>query len=164
MSGIRPGSDRGECSIVTRTFRQLGIAALGLCLLAGCAGGGKARVSGKVTHNGKNLVFGTVEMKGPDGISIPGYIMPDGTYSVDGVASGTVQIAVISNDPGRTAYRPGMGRGTKEQGDPPPAAAAKPAMDLGKWFAIPAKYADMATSGLSATIKSGEQTHNIDLP
>ena len=54
---------------------------------AGCAGG-KADVSGRVTHRGKPVVTGTVVVRGSDGLDVPGAIQPDGTYTAQGVAAG----------------------------------------------------------------------------
>ena len=131
-----------------------------LLALAGC-GGGPASVTGKVAHQGKPLVFGTVIVQGSDGVPMTGMILPDGTYAVEGVASGKVKIGVVSRDPGRGAYRPGQaGRRDKE-----PAADAKPPPpELGKWFPVPEKYEDPEKSGLTTTLRGGANTYNIELP
>jgi hypothetical protein len=39
-----------------------------------------------------------------------------------------------------------------------------PIIERSKWFAIPQKYEDPAQSGLQATIKSGAQNYDINLP
>jgi hypothetical protein len=60
----------------------LGFLALGA---AGCQGTGD--VSGKVTFQGKPLVFGTVLFEGSNGALRQGNIEKDGSYVVSGVAT-----------------------------------------------------------------------------
>src|SRR5829696_1649234 len=88
-SATRAASDRRR-----GMDRRVWLAGLVVAGLAGC-GGGKADVTGKVTHQGKAVVSGSVVVRGPDGIDVPGTIQRDGTYTVQGVASGAVKIAVI---------------------------------------------------------------------
>src|SRR5437763_744788 len=85
------------------------VLALVLFAVPGC-GGGKADVTGKVIHQGKTLLFGTVIMQGPDGIPMTGMIQSDGTFIVQGVASGKVLIGVVSRDPGVLAGSKGRRR------------------------------------------------------
>ena len=127
--------------------------------LVGCTAG-KSDVVGKVSYKGKTLVFGSVVMRGPDGLDIPGTIDPDGSYRVVGVASGKVFIAVVSRDPGPPTAAKGRVSGkTSRDGDDGAAAGDRP-----KWFAIPGKYEDPTKSGLSTTLKPGANQHDIDLP
>src|SRR5437660_4358287 len=126
--------------------------AVALLALAGC-GGGKADVTGKVIHQGKTVLFGTVIMQGPDGIPMTGMIQSDGTYVVQGVASGKVLIGVVSRDPGVLA-------GTKsprlvDKGQRNAAGVSPPPIiERSKWFPLPQQYEYPAQSGLQANIKS----------
>jgi hypothetical protein len=132
-----------------------------LLALAGCAEG-KADVTGKVTHQGKAVTWGTVIVQGPDGIPMTGKIQPDGAYTVRGVAAGKVLIGVVSRDPGVLAGPRGR-RVDKGEGNDQP-AVRPPLADRSKWFALPEKYEDPANSGLSTTVKGGANAHDIDLP
>src|SRR5437660_10972981 len=129
-----------------------GAVAASLLLLAGCSGG-KADVTGKVTHQGKTVLWVTVIMQGPDGIPMTGTIQPDGTYIVQGVASGKVLIGVVSRDPGVLA-------GTKsprlvDKGQRNAAGVSPPPIiERSKWFPLPQQYEYPAQSGLQANIKS----------
>src|SRR5947209_17796776 len=98
--------------------------ALLAALLAGCAAG-KADVTGKVTYQSKALTFGTVVVRGPDGLDIPGTINPDGSYRVTGAAAGKALVGVVSRDPGPTLAK---GRATAKfsrDADEGPAAAGR---------------------------------------
>jgi hypothetical protein len=136
---------------------RVGLLAVLLAAL-GC-GGGPADVSGKVSYQGKTLVFGTVVMQGPDGLAIPGTINPDGTYRVVGVAPGKVLIGVVSRDPGPPSAAKGRVSGkTSREGE-----EAGPGAERSKWFPIPPKYEDHTKSGLTTTLKPGPNQYDIDL-
>jgi hypothetical protein len=137
--------------------RWLGLIVLATAL-AGCAAG-KADVTGKVTYQGKAVTFGTVVVRGPDGLDIPGTINPDGTYRVPGVAAGKALIGVVSRDPGPGAAA--KGRANPKPGRDPD--EAPPAADRRKWFPLPDKYEDPSKSGLSTTLKAGANQHDINL-
>ena len=144
-------------------MKRISASVLFLLLLAGCSG--KANVTGKVIHQGKTVLFGTVIMQGPDSIPMTGMIQPDGTYIVQGVASGKVLIGVVSRDPGVLA-----GTGGRRRGNPGDAnggnreSTLAPIIERSKWFPIPQKYEDPIQSGLQAKIGSGSVSHDIDLP
>jgi hypothetical protein len=162
-----------------------------LCALVAALGGftgcgrGTGDVSGRVTHKGKTVVCGSVTLVGPDGMTKSGRINPDGTYSVSGVGAGTVQLAVVSDDPARPLdpYKAGKTHGkavtepTDDSGRDPEAGRtvpvaptdrsnwAEPDVDRSKWFPLPKKYELVATSGLTIEIKAGSNTGiDIELP
>jgi len=138
--------------------------ALGIALLAATGCGGTADVAGKVTFQGKPVVFGTVVVIGSDGIPKSGAIQPDGTYRVRGVKTGTAQVTVSSPPPPGVATAGKKKGGRDEDDDRRPADAGNavsPEVAKG-WFAIPDKYADPARSGLTAEVKSGQPV-DIDL-
>jgi hypothetical protein len=111
-------------------------------------------VSGKVTYGGKNLAWGTVQFEGSDGIIHHGNIELDGSYSVSGVPTGEVKVAVSSINPKSSDFVPMQ----REGGPPPP-----PRPEIKGWFAIPEKYDKTFNSGLSYTIKRGENNIDIEL-
>lgn len=133
---------RVRCSVV---------AAL-LLLAAGC--GGTGDVAGKVTYQGKPLVWGTVQFEGSDNMLRQANINSDGTYAIKGVAIGEAKVAVSSINPKSSDFQPMM-----REGMPPP----PPRPEVKGWFPIPAKYDTPHKSGLTYTIKSGENKIDIEL-
>jgi hypothetical protein len=118
----------------------------------GCSGRGD--VSGKVTYQGKTVVFGTVQFEGSDGMMRQANIASDGSYAVSGVATGEAKVAVSSQNPKSSDFVPMQ----REGGKPPP-----PRPDVPGWFPIPEKYDTTFKSGLSYPIKRGENKIGIDL-
>jgi len=141
-------------------------------LLGGCGPDLKAHgvVKGKVTRGGKPLTSGTVMFFGKDGVTGSGTIEPDGTYEVKDAPVGecqvTVRVDTLPMDPSVRARL--KGGGTKMPEGPRDPSKASP--DLPSAPRVPkeivpidAKYSKPETSGLSFTVKKGEQTYNIDL-
>jgi hypothetical protein len=127
-------------------------AALLTLALAGCAR--KGDVTGKVTFEGKPVVFGTVQFEGSDGSLRQGNIEPDGSYSVTGVATGEARVAVSSQNPNSSDFMPLV----REGATPPP-----PRPEVKGWFAIPKKYDAPYNSGLKYPIHSGANKIDIEL-
>lgn len=121
--------------------------------LLGC-GASTSKVTGKVTHKGKNLICGTVSFHYPDNSVIDGPIDPNGVYSIHLAKPGDVTITVSTFKPQPPDPR-AAGRGA-------PATTAAP-LDPNLWFPIPEKYGDPAQSGKKATVKGGTSTIDIDL-
>jgi hypothetical protein len=141
------------CSAGVRSFYFRVVAASLLAAAAvGC--GGRGNVSGKVTYQGKTLVWGTVQFEGSDGIVKHGNIRPDGTYTVPGVATGDAKAAVSSVNPQSSDFQP-----IQREGQPP----RKPRPEVKGWFPIPPKYETPSASGLRYTITRGENTIDIEL-
>jgi len=141
-----------------------------LILIAGCGGNPHsvdyAEVSGKVLFQGKPLPGGRVSfvaVKG--GFPASGIINEDGTYQIK-APIGEVQIGV-DNSMLRPQSQGKGGSGTrpKEMSHPkaPDATEGKGQPVKGTWVNIPLQYADPGTSGLTYTVKSGSQTHDIEL-
>jgi hypothetical protein len=137
-------------STTRSTCRALVVAAL-LALAAGC--GGRGDVSGKVTYQGKTLVWGTVQFEGSDGALVQGNINPDGTYLVRGVATGQAKVAVSSINPSSADFQPRVA----------PGRPAPPRPEVKGWFPIPKKYDTPYQSGLTYLIKSGSNPIDIQL-
>jgi hypothetical protein len=144
-------------------MRALIGAAVGVVVLAaaGC-GGGTADVAGKVTYQGKPVVFGTVLVIGSDGVPKAGAIQKDGTYRVSGVKLGAAKVTVSSPPPpGSRKAAPREGR---DAADDERRVADEPVdPELVKsWFPLPERYADPAKSDLTTDVKPG-QPFDIDL-
>lgn len=138
--------------------------ALGLAALASAGCGGAATVEGKVTYQGKPVVYGTVVVIGPDNLPKSGTIQTDGSYRVSGVKPGAAKLSVSSPPPpgAQVARKPRGGREADQ--DEPKADGVTPASPevIKAWFPLPDKYADPAQSGLTADVRSG-QSVNLDL-
>lgn len=143
---------RFPCSALMRSVgRPVGMAVL-LVFATGCGGAGN--VSGKVTYQGKPLVWGTVQFEGSDGLIKQANINSDGTYAVQGVATGAAKVAVSSINPKSSDFQPRV-----VEGRPPP----PPRPEVKGWFPIPEKYDTPHKSGLTYTIKAGDNTIDIEL-
>lgn len=136
---------------VRRTCQVAGAAAL--LSLAGCSPG-RGDVSGKVTYQGKPLVWGTVQFEGSDGMLKQSNINNDGTYSIPDVAAGEAKVAVSSINPKSSDFQPRV-----VEGRPPP----PPRPEVKGWFPIPKQYDTPHSSGLTYPIKAGSNVIDIEL-
>ena len=128
-------------------------------MIAGVGGCGKtAKVTGKVTYQGRDVVHGSVVFLGADNKAHSGVIGPDGSYTVEGVTPGEVKITVLSHDPskGRSAAR------GPRPAQPAEKRSGNPEIVKG-WFPLPPRYEDPDASGLVFTITSGKVAHDIEL-
>lgn len=145
---------------VIRAKRSVGRTTVAFMILglAGCSSSctGVGDVSGTVRHNGQVLksdsIAWTVYFTSLDGgRRAMADVGPDGSYSAGGVPTGPVKIAVV-----------GIPRGALGMPDPkhPPArldAANKKLLDS------LALYKDPDRSGLSLSVRKGQQNHDIEL-
>jgi hypothetical protein len=143
--------------------RVAGVAALLAVGLAGC-GPQAVEVTGRVSYQGKPVGRGSVTLVGSDNLPYTGAIQPDGTYTVASVPAGPVKIGVSTPGGGfRGSERPGgakiprAGGAFEREGAPPVEGPAPPSA-----VAVPDRYADPLTSGLSGVAKKGEPL-NIEL-
>jgi hypothetical protein len=128
---------------------HLGRAALGVLVLAaalaapGC-GNKRVTVEGTVTYKGTPVPAGyLVKFHGPGDHLEVGIIDEDGAYAVTDIPPGEVQVTV-EDDPGMAPTKP--------------KSAVKAG---GEKVAVPRRYMDANTSGLTFTITSG--TRRLDL-
>jgi hypothetical protein len=159
------------------------VLALPLCLLVatGCGGGNEnphapASVTGKVTYKGEPVPAGLVNfIPKTQGPSATGSLSSDGTYSITDAPAGdftvTVDTEYLNPDKKTQAY-PGAGKagagatsspmpGGGGTSSPMPGPAAVKAG--GKYVKIPAKYADVKQSTLTAKLNAGKQTEDFKL-
>jgi hypothetical protein len=125
-----------------------------LLTLAATGCGRTGDVSGKVTYKGKPLVWGTVQFEGSDNLVKQGNIEGDGTYCISGVATGEAKVAVSSINPKSSDFQV-----RQAEGRPPP----KPRPEVKGWFPIPEKYDTPFKSGLTYSIKAGDNKIDIEL-
>ena len=142
----------GRRSTVTTTAALL---AAVLFLSAGCSGPETGRVAGKVTLGGTAVTKGSIAFEdAAAGVSVNASLQSDGSYVVrthdrDGLPPGTYKVAVTPST---------FGDGEVPLVTDPSAKAASPQSE------IPQKYRSTATSGLTATVKAGDnEPFNFDL-
>lgn len=145
--------------MITRHPR-VGGAALLLCvaLAAGCGQPG-SRVKGRVTHNGKPVVWGSVTLIASDNQPYSALLETDGSFALDGVPAGKAKVGVVSDNPDKTLTPPGGEDGRPVKQSPAP---DRPKPAKGAWFPLPDKFGDPMTSGVSVTVTRG-QSLEIDL-
>lgn len=134
---------------------RLGLALILSASLTGCGKSGPemAKVKGTVKFQGKPLTKGTVNFisTDPKRGNASANIGPDGSYSLqtlnpeDGAELGDYNVVVSDTDP-NALNTPAPGEPVKTQAS-----------------AIPAKYQDPATSGLSKKVERGSNTFDINI-
>ncbi|HTU93793.1 MAG TPA: carboxypeptidase-like regulatory domain-containing protein [Gemmataceae bacterium] len=131
-----------------------------LTLMVGCSksphSAEHADVSGKVLFQGQPLPGGKVTFVAVNGgFASTGTIDENGDYQIKAPV-GAVEISVTN----QTLQSRG---GPMAPRRPKKAEAKKDQPTKGRWVKIPSQYGDPHTSGLSYTVKSGSQTHDIEL-
>jgi hypothetical protein len=141
---------------------RAGLVLAAVLLAVGC-GGSKGSVSGKVTYKNKPLTKGGVSFIDEKGHVYRSEIGSDGSYSVSKIPPGPAKITVIT---------PGAFRMPKTAGGPPKGVDAAGSTGTGSGSgmgagadtgSLPEKYKDPDTSGLTYTVTTGDQKHDIDL-
>ena len=135
-----------------------GLLVLGFLVGAGGCGN-RATVCGRVTYQGRPVTYGAVIFVAGDRTARSAVIAPDGSYKIEGLASGALKIGVISHDPSK-------GRSAKRRHKPAPpqdGSAGSPGSPGTAWFPLPARFETPATSGLDCTVGSGAVDHDIEL-
>ena len=135
-----------------RRLRPLLMALVALTPIAcGSAGPSMAKVSGRVTYQGKPVTKGTISFVTVDegGRNATGEIGPDGSYSLqteepgDGARIGGYDVVISSREDAILDYIPKV---------PVPPK-----------FLVPQKYSSPQTSGLKRAVVKGGNTINFDL-
>jgi hypothetical protein len=118
-------------------------------------------VTGKVTFRGKPVYTGSVIIVGKDGVAAAGPIETDGTYVVQKAPVGEVTVGVVSKDP---VYLHRISQLRSSRTPIPASALSTPTgLDRKKWFPIPKEYEEPVRSGLSLSIKKGDNQYDIEL-
>jgi hypothetical protein len=119
-------------------------------------------VQGKITYKGAPLPSGLITFHLPTKEPFEDLIMSDGSYESVGLPPGQYKVTVITKEfkgfpgnPKGKGFPKGQMKGPK--GGPPPEYIPP------RYIAIPQKYADPKTSGLTVQVKVGKQNFNIDL-
>lgn len=113
-------------------------------------------VRGRITYKNKTVESGSIVFLVG---SSPHYaeIEPGGSYTLKGVPAGEAKIGVSSPNPSTPTIK------INKPGMPTPTPSARPVGDPRKWFALPPKYSDPITSGLTFTVQAGPNTAEFNL-
>ncbi len=144
---------------MTARFRRFATAGLLGFLAVIPLGCGKytGEVSGKVIFKGKPLPGGIVTFIHPDGRIGQAQIQEDGSYTVSDAPGGDVKVTVVTMKP-----LPGLPPMFAPKGLGG-AAKAETVYPAGKYVKIPEKWGDKEKSGLTLTVKRGNQPFDITL-
>ena len=149
-------------------FRRFGAGFLflvGGLMLAGCGGRSLGTVSGKVSYKGQPVKGGTVAIIPKAGGVLQGPIQEDGSFSIDKVPTGPATITVETASVRPSGAKSAMpGPYSKIPQDVTRGfALAEKTGDPNRYVPIPERYGSHESSGLSMDVKSGPQTHDLDL-
>jgi hypothetical protein len=148
--------------------RLLLLLALVLVLGFGCGTSTRtgAKISGNVKINGKPVTAGSVTIYPSEGGAYSTPIQKDGSYEYGGLPVGEVAFSVETetvnpNRPKPSQYggKGGAGNVSPMPKDVQPAAQT----ETGAYVKIPAKYATKETANLTATLKAGANTQDLEL-
>jgi hypothetical protein len=125
----------------------------------------RATVKGKVTFANQPVTAGSVTFYGRDNLLGSATIDKDGNYVMKDAPLGEVKITVtVPTLPPGGIERMKMGP-AKEGKSVDPSGSGKAIAIMGtmpdRYVPVSEKYAKVATSGLTYTVKKGEQTHDI---
>lgn len=136
------------------------IVGLAVAFIVWLSVGGAGGVSGKVTYKGKPVPIGYVVFLAGGELSDPVPII-NGEYRTEKpIPAGEVLVAVISDDP-KIARKEIVSKGKKIVRPEPVRPWPK---ELEKnWFPIPPHYVKHLDSGLTLTVRRGENTFDINL-
>ena len=120
----------------------------------GCANKNEGAVSGTVMYQGKPLPMGTVSFLDSSNQWLASAPINKGKYEIRGkVPVGPIKITVTTPGSSKAGGRPPNVRAKNKLGEPFPQV-----------IPIPAKYSSADSSGLTYTVKPGENKFDIDLP
>jgi len=155
--------------ISNRQWRALLLCAF--VVVTGCGAPQRATVKGKVTLGDKPLPVGNVMFTTKENLTGSAVIDKDGNYVISDAPLGDVKVSVSVPQlpPGGLEMMRRMKNnpGVKETQSVDPNDPSKRIGIMGdipeNIVPIPDKYKDPATSGLTYTVKGGEQTYDIKL-
>lgn len=140
-----------------------GVAGFGLAVIiltAIFAGQGRATVSGRVSFQGKPVIWGSVVVVGQDGRTAAGRIEADGTFKVENAATGAVSVAVVSRDPLVQNWASNI-KATRAR--PTSKSFSASPVDRKQWFPLPTHFEDPHSSGVTLRLRSGDNQNDLHL-
>jgi hypothetical protein len=139
--------------------RWVGFLLLAALAAVGCPGGGRGTITGKVKVNSVALKGGRVTYLAANGQSRIAEIEEDGSYTAVDVPAGPAKIGVeteyLLQQSKLPNYMPADAQGGPKLTNPEEAKR--------KYVKIPGTYTNPEESGLTWTVKRGNQEHDIEL-
>ena len=131
-------------------------------LSIGCGQSGD--LTGNLSYRGQLLRFGTVQVRGEDGIVRSAEIGPDGTYLVKGLPPGAAKVSVTCRDPREVEYSRSLAFGGRGYSNPKDSGQVI-GLDItpADFSLVPAIYAELDRSGLETKLNAGTNFFDIDL-
>jgi hypothetical protein len=140
---------------LTQRLATLAVATCALLLVLGCDGQSGRRLpvtgatlEGTVTYGQERVMVAMILIQGEGGASTA-FVGEDGRFKAENVPLGTVHIAV-NTEAGKGQMMGKFMAASQEKGKGPPNV-----------IDVPAKYADPTGSGITTTIKKGENKFDI---
>jgi hypothetical protein len=126
------------------------------------------QVSGKVSYKDQPVTAGNISFHAQQADGTPGPqhtfpINPDGTYSGYDLPPGDMKVTIETESANKDRKMPVYGGRPGAGSSPPPEGAGSGTAEKGAYVKIPAKYKDVKTSELTATLAKGKNTYNFDL-
>jgi hypothetical protein len=143
-------------------FLRIALPSAVAALSIGCGQSGD--LAGKLSYRGQPLRFGTVQVRGEDGVVRSSEIGPDGTYLVKGIPAGAAKVSVTCRDPREVEYTRSLaygGRGGSSTEYPRHVTGLEHAP--ADFSLVPAIYSELDRSGLETKLNSGTNCFDIDL-
>jgi hypothetical protein len=144
-----------------------GVFVLVAVFLGGCSKP-PGSVSGRVSYKGKDLSYGTIVFVSQDNQVKQGDIDEDGSYKIENVPAGPAKVAVVVERAPELTGGPRMQAG-KMGGPAGEVAGDKNYGKSGRktvkksTIQVPERYRDPEKSGLTYTVKSGQNQKDFDL-
>jgi hypothetical protein len=148
--------------VVSTPSHHFALVFTGFLTVAVCGCGSRTgTVEGKATVDGKPAAGATVVFSGGENQSAMAIVQEDGTYQTAGVPVGAVRVALMPNMVVRGASELPVRRGVKRDKENLPTPV--PVQHISPSPAIPKRYTNVATSGLTLTVKGGGNEFNIEM-
>jgi len=161
-----PVKPKPKKQLDTKTIYQIvggavGFLVLMIVLTAIFSGSGKATLTGRVTYQGRPVIWGSVLLVSSDGKSASGPIDSDGSFRVEDAPPGPVSVAVVSHDPLVQHWATGL-KTTRVR--PTASIFSAAPVDRQRWFPLPPQYEEPASSGVTLLLSKGANQLDITLP
>lgn len=127
----------------------------------GCGEASHGDVVGKVSYQGRPVVWGRVTLIASDHMPYRTTIGLDGSFSIPNVPCGPIQIGVDSLDPDFVAQLKPDEQADLDEFRRKAGVVLPPKPPKGAWFPIPLKYENPTTSPLTGEVGPGRV--NLDL-
>ena len=121
-----------------------------------------ATLQGTVKYGGEEVQYALVVVQTADGKTAAGMIGEDGHFHIVNAPVGEVKVGV-NTTAARGAFQTAIMQAGAMTGSPDGGKTGRKKVNL-KFVDVPAKYIEPGNTGLTTTIKKGENTYDVVLP